>query len=266
MSRESQAVSKTNRPLHSGTLPPPFPITTKSLISLCPQLVENEEVIGTLIETNDRIIAAIEMYDQLSAAWVTKQETGGDDTVSTAAILSTGLAATHLAPPSSQGGGELSKLQGKQRQAVERARKNSYQAQARSDSQDGSNLHPDLQDLSFGPLGSSSSNLPPPMRPSSRNDGAHSSDDGQYRPGGASLSDYSDYDSSDSEERNRRRSTGAAQGGRGWVDVSDDSDDEEDYVRAGRNVHVSGGGAGSVGVGKGPLVDVDDPFADPVGR
>jgi hypothetical protein len=28
------------------------------------QLVENEEVIGTLIETNERIIAAMEMYDK----------------------------------------------------------------------------------------------------------------------------------------------------------------------------------------------------------
>lgn len=27
------------------------------------QLVENEELMGTLIETNERIIAAIEMYD-----------------------------------------------------------------------------------------------------------------------------------------------------------------------------------------------------------
>lgn len=29
------------------------------------QLVEDEEVIGTLIESNERIIAALEMYDQV---------------------------------------------------------------------------------------------------------------------------------------------------------------------------------------------------------
>jgi LAS seventeen-binding protein 5 len=29
------------------------------------QLVENEEIIGTLIETNERIIAALEMYDKV---------------------------------------------------------------------------------------------------------------------------------------------------------------------------------------------------------
>lgn len=29
------------------------------------QLVENEELIGTLIDTNERIIAALEMYDKV---------------------------------------------------------------------------------------------------------------------------------------------------------------------------------------------------------
>lgn len=30
------------------------------------QLVENEELIGTLIETNERIIASLQMYDMVS--------------------------------------------------------------------------------------------------------------------------------------------------------------------------------------------------------
>lgn len=31
-----------------------------------PQLVENEEVIGTLIETNERVVSALQMYDNVS--------------------------------------------------------------------------------------------------------------------------------------------------------------------------------------------------------
>ena len=34
------------------------------------QLVEDEELIGTLLETNERIIQALEMYDQASASLV----------------------------------------------------------------------------------------------------------------------------------------------------------------------------------------------------
>lgn len=44
---------------HHSPVNPPFNY-------LLAQLVENEDMIGTLIDTNDRIIASIEMYDAVS--------------------------------------------------------------------------------------------------------------------------------------------------------------------------------------------------------
>lgn len=119
------------------------------------QLVENEELIGTLIETNDRIINALEMYDKLS----TPNPAAEVDVSGVTA----GLAAVNMSET------ELNKLQEKQRVAVARAKQNSYRGKAPQEEHD-TNLHPDLQDLNFGALGSSSQNLPAPLRPSTLSD------------------------------------------------------------------------------------------------
>ncbi|ESK98076.1 vhs domain protein [Moniliophthora roreri MCA 2997] len=166
------------------------------------QLVENEEIIGVLIETNDRIITALEMYDQMSAAPKTDQEK--------AAAAAEGLAATHISPES-----ELARLQGKQRAEVEKAKQNSI----RGPSTD-SSLHPDLQDLNFGSLGASSSNLAPPIRPTTM------SDDGKDDVRGGSLSDFSDYESSDEETHKSSQSRKKE-----YITVSDDSDDATTGIR-----------------------------------
>ncbi|KAJ7786545.1 hypothetical protein B0H16DRAFT_1294617 [Mycena metata] len=144
------------------------------------QLVENEELIGTLIETNDRIITALEMYDKLSTP---NPEGQTNDVAAKFAGVNINSSET-----------ELNKLQEKQRVAVARAKQNSFRGKAPADD---AHLHPDLQELSFGAMGSSSQNLPPPLRPSTLSDDGEESND-IYR---GSLSDFSDY-SSDEETHN----------------------------------------------------------------
>ncbi|KAJ6504395.1 hypothetical protein DFH09DRAFT_1201542 [Mycena vulgaris] len=196
------------------------------------QLVENEDLIGTLIETNDRIITALEMYDKLSTP---NPESEADVTNAVTA----GLAAAHINISQT----ELDKLQGKQRAAVARAKQNSFsRGKAPVEPEHDTNLHPDLQDLNFGPLGSSSQNLPAPLRPSALSDDGDEPNEAYAR---GSLSDFSDYDSSDEETHNV-----AGPSHRDYVTVSDDE--------------ATGYRGTKVGspVSKGALV-VDDPFADP---
>jgi len=98
-------------------------------------------------------------------------------------------------------------------------------------------LHPDLEDLNFGPIGATSSKLPAPMRPSVLSDEEESFSEQR-----ASLSDFSDYESSDEE-------THKARGGpsrRNYVTVSDDE--------GVTTVSLASGGK---------VLEEDDPFADP---
>lgn len=195
------------------------------------QLVENEELIGTLIDTNERIIASLEMYDKLSTA------THADPAEVNAAVEA-GLNAANI----SYTDGEVTKLQERQRAAVTRVVKgDSYRGKARQDSQGTGYVHPDLQDLSFGgSLGAEQGSLPAPIRPSVAENGDR--EDGQSWHRRGSLSDYSDFED-DSDEGDR------AGAGRDYVTVSDDE----------------GGGSGhhASGSGQKKLVDVEDPFADP---
>ncbi|KAL0578492.1 hypothetical protein V5O48_003485 [Marasmius crinis-equi] len=179
------------------------------------QLVENEEVIGVLIETNDRVITALEMYDQVLTA-VNKGDTDK------AEAIADGLAATHISHE-----GQLARLQDKQRAEVEKAKQRAAASSA------GQNLHPDLEELSFGPLGASSSNLPPPIRPTGMSD-----EEDEVRRG--SLSDFSDYESSDEAAH---KTSPSSYRRKEWITVSDDSDDARAGIR--NQTHE------------------EDPFADP---
>ncbi|KAF8516706.1 hypothetical protein BU17DRAFT_50693 [Hysterangium stoloniferum] len=187
------------------------------------QLVEDEELIGTLLETNERIIHALEMYDKVSR---------------TVFFLKVVLSRTTLA----DGNGsisELSKLQDKQRMAVARA-------QRPRGAVGGSNVHADLQDLDFGTLSSDDAGLPPPLRPN-RPD-SPMDENGQGR---GSLSDFSDYDSSDEAPYNRyRRGSGSASPVKGKARALFKSFSDEDL-------------AGEGVVNRQALLDDSDPFADP---
>ncbi|PCH34015.1 hypothetical protein WOLCODRAFT_135449 [Wolfiporia cocos MD-104 SS10] len=193
------------------------------------QLVENEDMIGTLLEANDRIIAAMETYDTLSRPTVTEQDVQN---------VQDGLAAVKIQ------GTDLERLHEKQRAAVQRSiDRSDTSTQSRiqhdDDEQTHSYVHPDLQELSFGSLGSDQRNLPPPMRPSSASRPSSPDRYDQYDRG--SLSEFSDYGSSDGETHNRASTSTY---GRAYVKTSENEDD----VR-----HDP----------KGLLSEEEDPFADP---
>ncbi|PBL00503.1 hypothetical protein ARMGADRAFT_1006695 [Armillaria gallica] len=187
------------------------------------QLVENEELIGTLIETNERVINALETYDNVLNAPVKKADDSAD-------TLSAPLAKIHLT-----GESEVIKLQEKQRAAVERAK-------YRNDS----GTYADLQDINFGSIGVSSTNLQPPLRPSTLT--PYSGESNEAR---GSLSDFSDYESSDEETHNTSTAAWRRAQKHG---VDDDTDSERLGIRT-ANREVGGSNVA--------LVDVEDPFADP---
>ena len=232
-------------------------------------------MIGVLIETNDRIIAAIENYDLVSRAETSldaaithklAQLTKPDTSEAQVKEIQEGLAAAKIST------GELGKLQDKQRAAIHRSIGRSSTSDMSPGSGDESPtspssptyVHPDLQDLQFGALGSEQRyisfdgvqypsdftqrrrhrGLPPPIRPTSARRSS-SEDDDAYRRG--SLSDYSDYQSSDEETHHRAGPSSGAQPRRGYVDVSDD-ESSHDVRRDPKQslLHAN-----------------DDPFADP---
>ncbi|KIM47793.1 hypothetical protein M413DRAFT_22397 [Hebeloma cylindrosporum] len=180
------------------------------------QLVENDEVIGTLIETNDRLMSALEMYEKLV---ISSSERQGD----TAASITADLAATTISSLMDEAGNHFAK--GKDRK------------------EDPPHVHPDLEELSFGPLGQSSNNLPAPLRPSAAlSDDEYEQNTVDQR---GSLSDFSDYESSDEETHKAKVGSSSK---RDYVTVSDNEDDSH---------FPPGPSTGKNQVGG------DDPFADP---
>ena len=149
-------------------------------------------------------------------------------------------------------GSEVQKLQEKQRAAVQRAVRERPRAESNSPRLP---IHPDLQDLSFGELGSEqryagsvvsqlfalnhgNRNLPPPIRPNTRS----SREENEYSRG--SLSDFSDYESSDEGTYEAAGQSSSLKVRKPYVNVSD-NDSEDDARR-----HIS---------------EDEDPFADPFG-
>ncbi|TFY80303.1 hypothetical protein EWM64_g3708 [Hericium alpestre] len=188
------------------------------------QLVEDEEFIGTLIETNERIIHALETFDKLSKPNVTEKDVEE---------VQQGMAAAHIEQS------EVRKLQEKQRAAVQRAARYREQDHAHEEDDDppsSAGLHPDLQDLSFGTLGKEKSRLPPPIRPT-----IYGSDDDQlYKRG--SLSDFSDYESSNEDAHTARAGSSKL----APVHYTTVSEDDLAAKNASQKKH-----------------DEEDPFADP---
>ncbi|KAF8338027.1 uncharacterized protein EI90DRAFT_3144360 [Cantharellus anzutake] len=190
------------------------------------QLVENEEYIGTLIDSNERVIAALEFYDHMLK---------GADQDSDDSDLANKMDRVSVSES------EISKRQDKQR------------AKERNDSMDnlfngtpgrGVTLHPDLQDLTFGELGASQTALPPPMRP----DATVGDNDHDVYDQRGTLSDYSDYVSSDEETPNANVVAAARPS----------NSNSHDYHAPDPTIPIDSTG------GKDALIDFsDDPFADP---
>jgi len=199
------------------------------------QRVENEEVIGTLLDANERIITSIQLYDKML-----KSADHDSDEEDAAAKLK---ALSLQQPP-----GEISKLQGKQRAAIQRATsRSSLNVNSGGVSRPpGRNAHPDLKDLHWSSsLGQDSGTLPPPLQPRGADE---PEDDERYRQG--SLSDYSDYTS---EEESGRPSTSTAATSHSPYTTRDYNNligDEDELVT----------GEGRKGLLEAPEAD---PFADP---
>ncbi|CAL1694031.1 unnamed protein product [Somion occarium] len=227
------------------------------------QLVENEDMIGTLIDTNERIIAALDMYDTLSKPQVTEKDVQD---------VQEGLAAVKIHDS------ELGKLQEKQRAAVQRSLgragggkerdRATYEdddefMQPRSASSE-TYVHPDLQELSFGSLGAEQRNLPPPLRPSTRRSSSEDEDQ-NWRHG--SLSDFSDYESSDEDTHNRASASGSAHTSTSAAQAYASKHQHGKPSTGSRRDYVNVSDDDEVDVRKDPkkglLSQEEDPFADP---
>ncbi|OWZ72599.1 hypothetical protein AYX14_01923 [Cryptococcus neoformans] len=154
------------------------------------QVVTDEEYVGTLLDANERIVEAIQLYDRLSKPAVLDSDS--EDDAADVSALHKRLAAQKLEADRT---GELQKIQENQKRESARRQQRQLLRQASETgtpargTQQPSSAYSDLQDLDFGSIGHTQANLPPPMRPDS-------GDDESY---GGSLSDFSDYDSSDAE-------------------------------------------------------------------
>lgn len=191
------------------------------------QLVQDEEMVGALIEANERIVIALQLYDKLSKPdnsesedegaggakgsqlvdapghRMTAEEKAAAEDAEIEAVRQR-LADADFAPASGASGaagaggddweGEIEKLQFKQRRGI--ARHNSRRAEP-------GEAMKDLLDLDFDETQSSVS-AGPSLRPQRGSGSAAATSStaagsGSGR-GGGSLSDYSDYDSSEDEE------------------------------------------------------------------
>ncbi|KAG8796584.1 putative actin patch assembly and actin polymerization protein, partial [Serendipita sp. 399] len=191
------------------------------------QLVENEELIGTLIDTNERIIAALDMYD----TFLKTAAHDSDDTPPQSAVPES-PSTDWTKADSATITGQLERLQEKQKAAVERAIAREKAGK----------VHPDLDSISFDD--SSKGGLPPPIKPT-----APGSDNARdYNRG--SLSDFSDYDSSSDEAPRTSMSSGrpSTSTHRQYNYRNQQDEDDEEF---------------NAGDARKNLLDDDDPFADP---
>jgi len=149
------------------------------------QLVNDESFVGTLLDANEKVVEAIQLYDKLSKPAVLDSDSDSDDnTPKDVAVINKKLAAQKLEADRT---GELQRLQERQkRESAKQQQRRAAQRPARQGS--GGATHPDLQDLDFGSISSSNRGLPAPLHPDS--------DRESYESGS-----LSDYDSSDEEWR-----------------------------------------------------------------
>ncbi|CAE6504122.1 unnamed protein product [Rhizoctonia solani] len=210
----------------------------KQLIRYIQLAIQKEEIIGTLLDTNERIIAAIQLYDKMSKS--PDQDSDEEIRQSLAAA-----AVGEKAPTTGDRDTELEKLQFKQRARIQREISRSSLRSNLTAGAVGAGagvagaaaLHPDLQDLAWG--GASSSNLQAPMQPADQT----SATDAYTNRG--SLSDFSDYDSSD--EETHRNAPGTSYNYREEASASlghQDDDDEDPFA----DPFADGSGVGTPGI------------------
>ncbi|WVW86142.1 hypothetical protein I302_108183 [Kwoniella bestiolae CBS 10118] len=216
------------------------------------QLVTDEEFVGTLLEANEKIVEAIQLYDRLSKPSVLDSDS--DDEAKETEALAKRLAAQKLEANRT---GEIDQLQSRQKKESARRelrRQQSQQAQPKPKARSG--VHADLADLDFGSsIAAKDRGLPRPIRPDS--------DDESY--GQGSLSDFSDYDynSSDEEWRashQKSRSRGPSR--RQSLAAEPKQQQRQPPARDYEALEDDLLGTSAPGGRKG-LLDPNDPFGDP---
>jgi len=220
------AIKRVNREQESITTNPQVQecLTTaktvrKQLIRYVQLAIQKEEIIGTLLDTNERIIASIQLYDKLSKS----PDQDSDDELKDR-LASTAIGDTPTQSAQDDRETELEKLQLKQRARVQReisrsSLRSSFTAGAAGTAGAGAaggSLHPDLQDLAWG--GASSSGLQAPIQTSD-------SPVTEAFTNRGSLSDFSDYDSSDEETHNRNQAAYSYRAGAADAPLSAQEDD-----------------------------------------
>ncbi|WVR00260.1 hypothetical protein IAU59_007403 [Kwoniella sp. CBS 9459] len=213
------------------------------------QVVTDEEFVGTLLEANEKIVEAIQLYDRLSKPAVLDSDSEDEAEAANAKNRDDEALARRLQAQKLEADrtGELDKLQEFQkRESARRQLRRQQSSQRATPAKQQVSAYSDLQDLDFGaPIGSSGQGgrLPPPMRPDSDDDSLNQ----------GSLSDFSDYDSSDPEyqavSRSRaasRRQSLAAPAGQRQPRPREYASLEDDYPQ-----------------GRSGLLDPNDPFGDP---
>ncbi|CAE6449917.1 unnamed protein product [Rhizoctonia solani] len=199
----------------------------KQLIRYIQLAIQKEEIIGTLLDTNERIIAAIQLYDKMSKS---PDQDSDEEIRQTLASTAMGDKPQTGTTPGDDRDTELEKLQLRQRARIQREISRSSLRSSLTAGAVGAGagaagataLHPDLQDLAWG--GASSSNLQAPLQP-----GGQDATTEAYTNRG-SLSDFSDYDSSD-EETHRNAAAGSSYNYREATSAplsSQQADDDED--------------------------------------
>ncbi|CAO1633954.1 unnamed protein product [Sympodiomycopsis kandeliae] len=197
------------------------------------QLCQDEEMVGALIEANERIMIALQLYDKLAKP--TTSDSEDDEPLAAihsnrataeqraaaedaeieavrqrlaAADVTEGEAdrqARRVAADDDDWEGEIEKLQFKQRRGIHRhnSRVGSFNP---ASSSGGGGAMQDLLDLDFDDTTSTSG---PSLRPHNRlstDTSSHShSQPSSRRVVSGNLSDFSDYDSSDEEDHNRQQ-------------------------------------------------------------
>lgn len=191
------------------------------------QLVQDEEMVGALIEANERIVMALSLYDKLSKPSTSDSEDEDGATRGAARLIDAGtqsrptaeqraaaeeaeieavrkrLEGENFDDPSHGWEGELEKLQFKQRRGIDRHNSRRNVPTLGAGAGPGSAVK-DLLDLDFDDTTSSMSAGPSlrPNRQASLSSGPAITNASSSQQHG-SLSDYSDYDSSEDEDAAR---------------------------------------------------------------
>lgn len=161
----------------------------RKLIIRYVQLIDNDgegDYVGTLLSTNDTILRAIELYDQMSKP----AELDSDDEQIQAVKADIARSAGGLKPQNT--GGDTESIRSRlsafdmQDREVDKLQRRQRERVLQHSARQRSNVHPDLHDLAFGGAGPSAA-LPEPLAPRA------SHDDDNYSHG--SLSEFSDYSS-----------------------------------------------------------------------